>query len=267
MTTDLVPKAAHREIEIHGRQVHIGAIAKGSGMIAPLLDCAGLPPGPPPPHATMLAFITTDAPIDSAALQHALEAAARESFERISVDAHPSCSDTVIVMSSGAAPIKVIHEDSPAYHGFRAALTAVCQDLADKVIRDGEGATRTFRVLVHGAPSNDDALRIARAVVDSPLVKCAVHGKDPNWGRVVTAAGNAGVPFDPDLAALTIGGVPVFRDGRPVVADRYDAALKNAMSADRVEMDLRVGNGPGTGWMIGCDLSREYVAINADYTT
>jgi glutamate N-acetyltransferase / amino-acid N-acetyltransferase len=268
MTTDLVPKTAHREIEISRHQVHIGAMAKGSGMIAPLMDFAGLPEiGQPPAHGTMLAFITTDAPIDGPALQRALEAACRESFERISVDAHPSCSDTVVVMSSGAAPIKMIHEESPSYHGFRAALTAVCQELAEKVIRDGEGATRTFRVLVHGTNTDDEAVRIARAVVDSPLVKCAVHGKDPNWGRVVTAAGNAGVRFDPDETSLTIGGVSVFRDGRPAGSARYDAALKTAMSADRIEMDLRVGDGPGKGWMIGCDLSREYVGINADYTT
>lgn len=268
MTTDLVPKTAHREIEIAHHQVHIGAIAKGSGMIAPLLDCAGLPDGgPAPPHGTMLAFVTTDAAIDAQALQHALEAACRESFERISVDAHPSCSDTVVVMSSGAAPIKMIHEESPAYHGFRAALTAVCQELADKIIRDGEGATRTFRVVVHGTATDDEAVRIARAVVDSPLVKCAVHGKDPNWGRIVTAAGNAGVRFDPNDTTLTIGGVTVFHDGKPTGSDRYDESIKAAMSADRIEMDLRVGSGPGRGWMIGCDLSRDYVRINADYTT
>jgi glutamate N-acetyltransferase/amino-acid N-acetyltransferase len=215
----------------------------------------------------MLAFVTTDAVIDPQALQRALEAASRESFERISVDAHPSCSDTVVLMSSGAAPIKTIHEDTPAYHGFRAALTAVCQDLAEKIIRDGEGATRTFRVLVHGTGTNEEAVRIARAVVDSPLVKCAVHGRDPNWGRIVTAAGNAGVSFDPDDTSLMIGGVYVFRDGKPIGSDRYDASVKTAMSADRIEMDLRVGSGPGKGWMIGCDLSREYVGINADYTT
>jgi glutamate N-acetyltransferase/amino-acid N-acetyltransferase len=268
MTTDLVPKTAHREIEIGGHLVHIGAIAKGSGMIAPLLDFSGLPPdAAAPPHGTMLAFVTTDAPIDAHALQRALESAAGESFDRISVDAHPSCSDTVIVLSSGAAPIKTIHEGTPAYHGFRAALTAVCQELAEKIVEDGEGATRTFRVSVHGTPTNDEAVRLARAVVDSPLVKCAVHGKDPNWGRIVTAAGNAGVSFDPSDTTLSIGGVVVYKDGKPTGSARYDEALKTAMSADRVEMDLRVGDGPGAGWMLGCDLSRDYVRINADYTT
>lgn len=268
MTTDLVAKTSHREIEIERHVVHIGAIAKGSGMIAPLLDFSGLAAGsPPPPHGTMLAFITTDAPIEPAALQHALESASCESFERISVDAHPSCSDTVVVMSSGAAPIGVIRDGTPAFHGFRAALTAVCQELADKIVRDGEGATRTFRVFVHGAETNDEAMRIARKVVDSPLVKCAVHGRDPNWGRIITAAGNAGVVFDPVETSLSIGGVVVYKDGKPTGSARYDETLKTAMSADRVEMDLRVGSGPGAGWMIGCDLSREYVGINADYTT
>lgn len=268
MTTDLVPKSAHREIELSGHVVHIGAIAKGSGMIAPLLDFSGLSPGgPAPAHGTMLAFITTDAAIEPGALQHALESACRDSFERISVDAHPSCSDTVIAMASGAAPTKMIHEDQPAYHGFRAALTAVCVELAEKIIRDGEGATRTFRVTVHGAATNEDALRLARAVVDSPLVKCAVHGKDPNWGRIVTAAGNAGVPFDPNQTTLTIGGVVVYLDGKPTGSARYDETLKAAMSGMNIEMDLRIGDGPGTGWMIGCDLSRDYVRINADYTT
>ena len=268
MTTDLVPKSAHREIEIGGHQVHIGAIAKGSGMIAPLLDFSGLAPGAPAPaHGTMLAFITTDAAVEAAALQKALESACRESFERISVDGHTSCSDTVVVMASGAAPIKVIHEDSPAYHGFRTALTAVCRELAEKVAEDGEGATRTFRVMVHGTGTNDDAVRIARAVVDSPLVKCAVHGRDPNWGRILTAAGNAGVAFDPDETTLSIGGVVVYENGKPVGSARYDETLKAAMSARRIEVDLRVGGGPGNGWMLGCDLSAEYVRINADYTT
>lgn len=268
MTTDLVPKTAHRSLELSGHQVHIGAIAKGSGMIAPLLDSAGLPEiGAPPPHATMLAFITTDAAIDGAALQHALEAACTDSFERISVDAHPSCSDTVAVLASGAAPIKTIHADHPSFHGFRAALTAVCQDLAEKVIRDGEGATRTFRIHVHGTRTNDQALRLARAVVDSPLVKCAVHGRDPNWGRILTAAGNAGVAFDASQTSLSIGGNVVYHEGKPTGNARYDEKVKSAMSAERVEIHLRVGRGPGQGWMIGCDLSRDYVRINADYTT
>lgn len=268
MTTDLVPKSAHRELELFGHQVHIGAIAKGSGMIAPRLDSTSGEAGAGgPPQGTMLAFITTDVAIEHRALQKALEWSARESFDRISVDAHPSCSDTVIAMASGAAPVPVLREDMPEYHGFRAALHSLCEQLAEQIVQDGEGASRIFRVLVKGARSEGDAERIARAVVDSPLVKCAVHGKDPNWGRIVTAAGNAGAPFDPMRTSLTIGGVEVYRQGVPTSVDRADPRLRQAMGADRVEMVLTVGDGPGSAWMLGCDLSAEYVRINADYTT
>lgn len=263
MTTDLVPKTAHRELEIAGHIVHIGAIAKGSGMIAPMMDSTGHPV----PHATMLAFVTTDACIPGVAFQHALEAACHDSFDRISVDAHPSCSDTVIALASGMAPVKPIVENTPEYHGFKAALAAICRDLAEQVVRDGEGATRIFRVDVRGAHSTADAERIARAVVDSPLVKCAVHGKDPNWGRIVTAAGNAGVPFHLSDCSLTIGGIRVFHHGTPTSVGRDDPTLKAAMGADRVQMELIVGHGEASAWMIGCDLSKQYVSINADYTT
>ncbi len=264
MTTDLVPKSAHREVELFGHKVHIGAIAKGSGMIAPRLDSAG---APPLPQATMLAFITTDAAISHRALQRALESSSRESFDRISVDAHPSCSDTVIAMASGAVAMPVLHEDMPEHHGFRAALQSLCEELAEQIVHDGEGASRTFRVTVRGARSVEEAERMARAVVDSPLVKCAVHGKDPNWGRIVTAAGNAGVWFDASAASLSIGGVEVFHRGVPTGVDKADQRLRGAMSGDRVEMVLTVGNGEASAWMIGCDLSAEYVRINAEYTT
>lgn len=275
MTTDLVPKSAHREFELDRRVVHIGAIAKGSGMIAPRLDSAGNIV-PAAPQATMLGFITTDASIEQPCLQSALEDACRESFDRVSVDAHPSCSDTVIALASGAAhggrggvdtPVRTIHRGDPEYHVFKAALVAVCQDLAMQVVRDGEGATRTFRVEVRGARSGDEAVRIARAVVDSPLVKCAIHGKDPNWGRIVTAAGNAGVAFNPAEASLSIGGVEVYRAGVPTGVARNDARLLAGMSAECVQCVLHVGPGDGHGWMIGCDLSDQYVRINADYTT
>lgn len=263
MTTDLVHKTAHREVEMHGHVVHLGAIAKGSGMIAPRLDSAG----PAGAQATMLAFVTTDASIATPALQHALEDACRESFDRVSVDAHPSCSDTVLVIASGGAPVRTIHEGDPEFFVFRAALTSICQELATKVVRDGEGVTRTFRVEVRGAGNNDSAERIARAVVDSPLVKCAIHGKDPNWGRIVTAAGNAGIRFDPLEASLSIGGVEVYRSGVPTGVGKTDPKLMAAMNADPVQCVLSVGFGQGKAWMLGCDLSADYVKINAEYTT
>ncbi len=265
MTTDLVPKQAHREIEIRGHSVHIGAIAKGSGMIAPRLDSAADTGGSP--HGTMLAFITTDACVNRACMQLALEHACRESFNRVSVDAHPSCSDTVLVLASGAAPVGPFHREDPEFHGFQAALTSVCQELATKVVRDGEGATRLFRVEVRGARSTEDAAAMARAVVDSPLVKCAIHGRDPNWGRIVTAAGNAGIRFDPSEASLIIGGVEVYKAGVPTAIGKGDPRLAAAMNADPVMCELTVGEGDGHAWMLGCDLSAEYVRINADYTT
>lgn len=260
MTTDLVPKTAHRELEIRGHLVHLGAIGKGSGMIAPRLDAAG-------PQGTLLAFITTDAPIGTAALQNALEDATRESFDRISVDAHPSCSDSIVVMASGAAPVPLIKQGDPEFFALRAALLSMCQELATKVVRDGEGVTRTFRIEVRGAANSEGAERMARAVVDSPLVKCAIHGKDPNWGRIVTAAGNAGIRFDPREASLSLGGVEVYRAGVPTGVSKTDPKLKAAMNADPVDAVLTVGFGQGRAWMLGCDLSADYVRINAEYTT
>lgn len=289
MTTDRVPKAARREVAIDGMTVRIGAIAKGAGMIAPRLDSAK---GMPTPSATMLAFVTTDAPIDSVTMQAALEAAMDETFNRISVDNHASCSDTVLCLSSGLAATKAtaaasttakptgvaasadagsrgpnIVAGTKAYAAFAAALKDVCADLAMQIVQDGEGATRVFEVNVTGAPDNAAADRIASEVVNSPLVKCAVHGRDPNWGRIVTAAGNAGIAFDVATCALSIGPVEVFRGGQPMAEALNDPRLKDAMGAKMVVFALRVGNGVGKGRMTGCDLTAEYVSINAEYTT
>jgi glutamate N-acetyltransferase/amino-acid N-acetyltransferase len=203
-----------------------------------------------------------------------LERACAGSFERISVDNHPSCSDTVVCVASGACGGAQLRPGaagpgggSGGFEAFAAALAEVCDDLALQVIRDGEGATRVFRVRVRGAASDADAACIAREVVNSPLVKCAIHGRDPNWGRLVTAAGNAGIAFDPAKTSLTIGGVEVFRAGVPITPALSDPRLKEAMSGDRVECELTVGDGPGAWFMLGCDLSKDYVSINADYTT
>jgi glutamate N-acetyltransferase/amino-acid N-acetyltransferase len=274
MTTDLVPKSAHAQADIAGHRVQIGAIAKGSGMIAPRLDCAA----PTPAKGTMLAFITTDAAIDSPDLQAALNDAASLSFDRISVDNHPSCSDTVIALSSamappipgagrGGQPMAPLRKGTPDHQAFTALLRSVCESLAEQIVVDGEGATRTFRVEVLGAASRDHAERIAREVVNSPLVKCAIHGRDPNWGRIVTAAGNAGVPLDPARMSLSIGPVEVYKAGVPIPAALADPRLSQAMAAKRVDCALRVGDGPASAWMIGCDLTAGYVSINADYTT
>lgn len=276
MTTDSVPKVARREVVIQGRAVRLGAVAKGAGMIAPCLDSAA---SPPPPQATMLAFITTDAAVASPTLQRALELAVADSFNRISVDNHASCSDTVVVMASGlarpadsasataAAPMLPITPGSLDYEAFVDALRGICTDLARQVVRDGEGATRLLRVEVSGAPTDAAAFRVAREVVNSPLVKCAIHGRDPNWGRIVTAAGNAGVPFNPDHASLSIGPVEVYARGVPIPAALVDPQLAAAMQAEEVLCRLTIGAGPGRSWMLGCDLTAKYVSINADYTT
>lgn len=263
MTTDTRPKQARREVLIDGMAVRIGAIAKGAGMIAPRLDSAV---GPATPSATMLAFVATDAQIAHADLQRLLGQAAAGSFNRISVDNHASCSDTLICMAGGASGVRIASR-SRDEGAFGAALTEVCADLSRQIIADGEGATRVFRVEVRGARTDGEAERIAREVVNSPLVKCAIHGRDPNWGRIVTAAGNAGVVFDPAGASLSIGPVHVYRAGLPLPAALQDPRLAEAMAAAEVECVLTVGAGPGTSWMLGCDLSKEYVAVNADYTT
>jgi len=274
MTTDLVPKAVGVEVSLSGgdgggaRVVRIGAIAKGSGMIAPRLEMAFSGAArAAAPTATMLAFVTTDAPIASRTLQVMLDRAGQVSFNRVSVDNHPSCSDTAIVLASGHAGGAAIVAGTPEHAAFEAALTGVCERLAEMIVADGEGATRVFRATVIGAPSDAAAELMARQIVDSPLVKCAIHGKDPNWGRIVTAAGNAGVRFDPRQASLTIGPVEVYRAGVPITEALSDPRLVKAMGGARVELVLTVGAGPGRAWMMGCDLSKDYVSINADYTT
>jgi glutamate N-acetyltransferase/amino-acid N-acetyltransferase len=273
MTTDLVPKQAHREVRIGGHAVRLGAIAKGSGMIAPRLDSATTPTSH---SATMLAFITTDAAIDSRTLQLALDACSDATFNRISVDNHASCSDSVVAFASGAAgtgpganatPMLPIRAGTPDFDAFSHALHELCTDLATQIVRDGEGATRLFRVEVVGTHDEPSARRIAREIVNSPLVKCAIHGRDPNWGRIVTAAGNAGVRYNAEHASLAIGPVVVYQDGVPKSDALNDPRLRDAMSAGEVPMTLRVGSGPGASWMVGCDLSNDYVRINAEYTT
>lgn len=262
-TTDLVPKTARREVAIGVSKVRIGAVAKGSGMVAPRLDS---PAHAPTPSGTMLAFITTDASIGSRDLQLLLEDACTGSFNRISVDNHPSCSDMVVCLASGKSGVRV-EKGTAEWTAFADAFTDLCRELSELVVTDGEGATRVFRVSVKGAASDADAERIAREVVNSPLVKCAIHGRDPNWGRIVTAAGNAGVRFDPSRTSLAIGPVEVYHAGMPVVEALSDPRLAEAMAGKRVECLLTVGSGPGSSWMLGCDLSKDYVAINADYTT
>lgn len=254
MTTDLKPKAAMRKVTIGGKAVRIGGIAKGSGMIAPNL-------------ATMLGFITTDASVSLPMLRASLVEAvnADASFNRISVDSDTSPSDSVIVLANGRADHAMIRQRDAAYRKFVAALTEVCRDLAYQIIADGEGVEHVIRVAVRRAKTNDDAMKVARSVADSPLVKTAVHGGDPNWGRLTMAVGKSGAAVTADKLTIRIGPVIVYRRGGP--ADFREADVAALMKKPEVVVTIDLNLGKGRCEFLGCDLSRQYVAINADYHT
>ena len=246
LTTDLVEKQAAVQAEFGGRTVRIGGMAKGSGMIHPNM-------------ATMLGFFSCDAGIDGAIWCGMVRRAVERSFNAITVDGDTSTNDTVLAFSAGA-PLAVEH-----HADLEVGLTEVMQQLAKAIARDGEGATCLMEVQVNGAVDEAAALRVARTICGSSLVKTAVHGRDPNWGRIVAAAGRADVAFDPEAVELWIGPHQLMDQGQPVVFDR--AAASDALRQDTVQIRLGIGEGPGMGCAWGCDLSDQYVRINADYTT
>ncbi len=250
MTTDTFAKETAATFSCGGRVCSVGGMAKGSGMIHPDM-------------ATMLAFLTTDAPVEPSALHLALTAAVKRTFNAVTVDGDTSPNDTVLVLANGVAGGEAIGTASPGYPLFAAALEEACRDLSRQIARDGEGATCLVEVRVEGADDEEQARRIARTVARSPLVKAAVHGRDPNWGRILVAAGYAGVPFDPARAAIFIGAVPVARNGTALPFD--EAAAGRELAAPEVCLRLVVGDGGGAATAWGCDLSAEYVRINADY--
>lgn len=256
MTTDTKPKESSRRVDLGGVAVTVGGMAKGAGMIAPSLL---------PLHATMLAFFTTDATIDRVVLDRALIEAVGPTFNRITVDSDTSTNDTAIVLANGAAGAAPITGPGPAYNVLRDALREVCRDLALMMIRDGEGVQRIAEVVVKGARSQADALRIARTIADSPLVKTALHGGDPNWGRIIAAAGRAGVAFDIGKVDIHIGDVFVCEGGAARVYE--EAAAHQAMLLDPglLTVDLHAGDASESMWM--CDLTSSYVDINAHYRT
>ena len=258
ITTDLVIKHAYRKLTIAGKTVHLAGICKGSGMIAPNMG-------------TMLAFMTTDADITGSLLNEALQSAAAASFNRISVDQHTSPSDMALVLASGAAGHRPITAKGKNLIAFTEALTELCRDLAYQIVKDGEGATRVFRVRIVGAKNEKEADLVGKAIVDSPLVKTAIHGADPNWGRIVTAAGYSGAAIQPAKMSLTIGENPavcVYDHGTPNELSQTDIhQLTSIMKQKEVVIQLDLGRGGvGVEWL-GCDLSRQYITINADYTT
>jgi glutamate N-acetyltransferase / amino-acid N-acetyltransferase len=250
MTTDPFPKEAAVEASAGGRTFRVGGMAKGSGMIEPLM-------------ATMLGVVTTDASVAPALLQRALKAAADETFNAITVDGECSTNDCVFVLANGASGVELTERDWPL---LVASLTAACEPLAIGIVRGGEGATKLITVRVTGAESDADARRTARAIANSPLVKTAVHGGDPNWGRLIAVAGRSGSAFTLENAVVRIGPVTLFADGTPY-DDRAPEAAEYLQGKEvDLEVDLGTG-GLGTSRMWTCDLSAEYVRINADYRT
>jgi glutamate N-acetyltransferase/amino-acid N-acetyltransferase len=252
MTTDTQPKQIAVKVESSGITFNIGGVCKGAGMIHPDM-------------ATMLCFLTTDAAVDSDYLKTALNEAVGVSFNLISVDGDTSTNDTVLLMANGLAGNKNVNSGSPLADGFQQALNQVCLYLAKRIARDGEGATRLIEVTVNGAKSLKDARLAVRTITSSPLVKTAVHGCDPNWGRIIAAAGRSGAELVPEKADVYIGDMCLMKKGLPLEFDKKLAAawLNKAEVVLRVE--LNIGQASATGW--GCDLSEEYVVINSEYTT
>lgn len=250
MTTDPFPKEAAVEAALGSGTFRVGGMAKGSGMIEPLM-------------ATMLAVVTTDAAIQPALLHRALTTVVNDTFNAITVDGECSTNDCVFVLANGASGVAIGEAD---LEGFVEALRAVCEPLAVGIVRGGEGATKLITVHVRGAASDPDARRAARAIANSPLVKTAVHGGDPNWGRLVAVAGRSGAAFSLSGAGVRIGPVVLFRDGTPF-DDRAPEAADYLRGRDvEIEVDMGTG-GSGRSRMWTCDLSAEYVRINAEYRT
>ncbi len=255
LTTDTKRKAAATTIKIGKSLITIAGVCKGSGMIGPRLSGAK--------HATMLAYLTTDAAIAAPLLRKIFFAAADDSFNAVTIDDHTSTNDTACILASGLSGARI---DSPiATKKFTAALNEVCQSLAYQIAADGEGATKVVKIIVSGATSVADARLMSRAIANSPLVKCAMHGNDPNWGRIVSAAGLCGATFDPDKATLTLQGTRVFQRGRPVEFNA--SAVSKSLATSEVIVQLTCGLGKSEATIWTCDLSKDYVTINADYHT
>lgn len=253
MTTDTVDKQYAVEFEIEGKKAVIGGMTKGSGMIEPNM-------------ATMLAFITTDLSVNAVSLHAALRDVSDISFNRLVVDGDQSTNDTVIAMASAKAGNRVLHPGHPEWQVFTAALKTVCLELGKKMVMDGEGATKFVTVNISGASSNDDARMASRAIAKSPLVKTAFFGTDPNWGRIISAVGYSGAEVNESLTRITIGETTVFDQGK--VADEAAlSAAKEAMKARAFDVSVNLNLGEGCDTVYTCDLSHEYISINAEYTT
>ena len=249
MTTDPFPKEASAAFSLGGKPVAVGGTAKGSGMIEPMM-------------ATMLGFVTTDAAVPRPLLERALREAVDDTFNAITVDGECSTNDCVILLANGASGVAV---DDASYGAFVDGLRGVCRELALGIVRGGEGATKLVTVTVAGAANAAEARRCAKAIANSPLVKTAIHGGDPNWGRLIAVAGRAGVAFELERARVTIGSIVLFDAGRP-----HDEAAPQAatyLQGRDIAVGVNLGAGTASSTVWTCDLSAEYVRINADYRT
>jgi glutamate N-acetyltransferase/amino-acid N-acetyltransferase len=250
MTTDPFPKEHAVTVNSARGSFTVGGMAKGSGMIEPNM-------------ATMLAFLTTDAEVSPALLRRALQEAAKDTFNAITVDGECSTNDCLMALASGASGVVI---DDRTYPTLVEGFVAVSRDLALGIVRGGEGATKLIAVTVRDARTEADARQVARTIANSPLVKTAVHGADPNWGRIVAAAGRSGVVFDMSRATVRVGGLLLFENGLP-----HDEAAPRAaehLAQKNVEIDVTLGTGGGAAATIWtCDLSAEYVRINGEYRT
>jgi glutamate N-acetyltransferase/amino-acid N-acetyltransferase len=249
MTTDMFPKIASKKLSLGGKTGTISGIAKGAGMICPNM-------------ATMLSFIVTDIAVDPSALDSALKDAVRRSFNRLTVDNDMSTNDTVLIMANGHLGNKPFRKNSPFYSRFYKALFEVTYHLSREIVRDGEGATKLIKVLVRRARTEQDAEKVARAVAGSLLVKTAVYGKSPNWGRVMAAIGSSGVKVREDKVCISFNSVQLVKNG---VAARPHSNARNIFSGHEVSITVDLGLGRSEAEVLTCDLTEKYVKINAEY--
>lgn len=252
LTTDTCTKNIAVEIEIDGKRVKIGGAAKGSGMIHPNM-------------ATMLAFITTDANIEQDELLLALREVTNRTFNMITVDGDTSTNDMVLVMANGLAGNDKLTDSHPDWDTFVSGLKYVCESLAKQIARDGEGATKLIEVQVNGAANTEDARAIGKSIISSNLVKTAIYGTDPNWGRIVSAVGYSGVTVNPAAISVSIGPYLVFENGLPCAFEESD--VKNYLQHETIDILVKLKQGEGTAKAWGCDLTYDYVKINASYRT
>ena len=252
MTTDRLPKSAAVRLLLDDREVTIGGCVKGAGMVHPDM-------------ATMLAFLTTDAALEHNYLQAVLQDVIDNTFNMATIDGDGSTNDSVLLFANGLVRNPPLTADSPGARQFRDALLALCDYLCREMVRDAEGANKIFSVEVAGAGSDEDARQIARTIASSTLVKCAVHGNDPNWGRIVAAAGRAGAQIDESRLALEINGVAIMERGQPIPFHKESIIV--LMRRPDVTFTLRLGLGKGSGKAWGCEMTEEYVTFNSAYTT